>query len=219
MSRERPPAIVVRAVRPSDGGESDLALLGSEERRHAAGMRDRSSRRLFVARRAFLRRELAALSRRPPQDIVLGREPCARCGAPHARPYAMGIDVHFCVSSVRGATPVMGLALADRPVGFDLEQFASFEVVRDVTPSLHPRERAQIAAAFEVSADAGARTFTQLWTRKEALLKATGEGLTAPLDRDDVSAAATPVPGLRIASWNTGRPGLVGAWALRTRRS
>ena len=69
--------------------------------------------------------------------------------------------------------------------------------------------------------DDGRRAFTQIWTRKEALLKATGEGLNAPLDRDDVSDRARMPPGWRIVDISDDLegydgPSTFGAWAMRS---
>ena len=217
VSRERqpitPPTIILRAPASSDGME--LAHLSPDERHHANTLRDGETRRLFIARRALLRTELAARLGGKPADVTIDHMPCVQCGGPHGRPYPRGADLHFSVTSARGPRPLVGLALADRPVGFDLEEVAELDVVRDVAPQLHPRERAAVTAALETSAQAARRVFTEMWTRKEALLKGTGEGITVPLDRDDVSDLSTrPIAGWTIAMWETSRPDVVGAWAL-----
>lgn len=222
MSRERPPShpptIIVRPVRAADGTASDLDALSPDERDHANRLHDDETRRIFVARRALLRRELGALSGQAPEKIVIAYAPCAQCGGAHGRPYPQDIDVHFSLTSVRGAPSVVGLALAERPVGFDLEQVATLDVVRDVAVQLHSRERAAITRALEESSDAACRVFTEIWTRKEALLKGTGEGITVALDRDDVSDASRRVTGWQISMWSTGRDDVVGAWALASPR-
>lgn len=219
MSRERqpstPPTIILRTPASTDEVDTELAQLSPDERHHANKLRDSETRSLFVSRRALLRTELAARLGAVPADIAIDHLPCVQCGGPHGRPYPRGADLHFSVTSVRGPRPVVGLALADRPVGFDLEEVAELDVVRDVAVQLHPRERAAITAALETSAQAARRVFTEIWTRKEALLKGTGEGITVPLDRDDVSDLRTrPIARWTIAMWDTGRADVVGAWAL-----
>ena len=100
-----------------------------------------------------------------------------------------------------------------------MEVLAAASTVTDVSRMLHPGEQAVIDAA--TSDDDGRRAFTQIWTRKEALLKATGEGLNAPLDRDDVSDRARMPPGWRIVDISDDLegydgPSTFGAWAMRS---
>lgn len=219
VSRERqpitPPTIILRTPAPTDDLDAERACLSPDELHHANTLRDGETHRMFVARRALLRTELAARLGGSPAEIVIDHRPCVQCGGPHGRPYPRAADLHFSVTSVRGPRPVVALALAERPVGFDLEEVAELDVVRDVATQLHLRERAAVTAALETSSRAACSVFAEIWTRKEALLKGTGEGITVPLDRDDVSdVRARPIPGWTVAMWETDRPDVVGAWAL-----
>jgi len=58
---------------------------------------------------------------------------------------------------------------------------------------LCPAEQETLRATTE---DAKAKLFLTYWTRKEALLKATGDGLSMPLDRLDVSGVSDALPRL-----------------------
>ncbi|KIU37442.1 4-phosphopantetheinyl transferase [Methylobacterium radiotolerans] len=96
-----------------------------------------------------------------------------------------------------GARALIGLA-RDASIGVDVE------AVRPIADAL--RIAAAHFAADEVSALAGAphgaveRRFFGLWTRKEAVVKALGSGLSLPLDRFSVSVpprTAAPSPGFR----------------------
>jgi 4'-phosphopantetheinyl transferase len=77
------------------------------------------------------------------------------------------------------------VAFSDRPVGLDVER---------VDPSLDVDALARVALSAAETQElrgydglAKARAFTEYWTRKEAVVKATGEGLRGDL-RADVPA-------------------------------
>jgi 4'-phosphopantetheinyl transferase len=81
-------------------------------------------------------------------------------GKPFLRDYPA---IHFNLSHCRRA---VACAIADRPVGIDVEELQPLDLV-DVCCS--PAEKAAILASPNPSA-----TFTAIWTRKEAYLKAHG---------------------------------------------
>lgn len=74
----------------------------------------------------------------------------------------------------------VGVAFSSTPVGFDIEKIDDKDV-RNLESYLHPKEQ----KALEKSRD---RTdlFFQIWTRKEALLKAKGEGFKNGLAQQSV---------------------------------
>ena len=74
---------------------------------------------------------------------------------------------------------LVGVAFSDRPVGLDVEK---------VDPRLDVDGVARVALSAEEARElkrydgiAKAQAFTTYWTRKEAVLKATGEGLRGEL--------------------------------------
>ncbi|MFG2780543.1 4'-phosphopantetheinyl transferase family protein [Streptomyces prunicolor] len=80
--------------------------------------------------------------------------------------------MHFSLS--RSGGPAL-LGLAARPLGVDVERVPEPRPARDAAWSLHPVERAELARAAPGSR---AAAFARCWTRKEAYMKATGEGLS-----------------------------------------
>ena len=126
---------------------------------------------LSASAHALLRLVLADLTGRPPTENVLRRR-CRRCGGHHGKPELLDGPFHVSLSATAGLVAVAVTAAGE--VGVDLERtsatnFAGFDAV-----ALGPRERAP-------SAQERARA----WTRKEAYLKATGDGMfTDPRDID-----------------------------------
>lgn len=150
----------------------DVSLLDAEERRRAAALRRPADQELYAAAHSALRRRLGAYLRVAPATVELVRLPCPLCGGPHGRPaVAGGAGPHFSLSHTDGLAL---LAFADRPVGADVERLPSARTATDVATSLHPQEQAELS---ELPAAERPLAFARCWTRKEACLKGTGEGL------------------------------------------
>jgi 4'-phosphopantetheinyl transferase len=114
----------------------------------------------------------------PPSQVRVDRT-CPRCTAPHGRPMLPGTGLH---ASITHSGDLVGLALtAVAPVGLDVERVADVDIEGLSRLVLHPDEKAPDPEAF----------FT-FWTRKEAVVKATGDGLGAPLAQVRVSDPAGP---------------------------
>lgn len=150
----------------------DVSLLDAEERRRAAALRRPADQELYAAAHSALRRRLGAHLSLDPTAVELVRLPCPLCGGPHGRPaVAGGVGPHFSLSHTDGLAL---LAFADRPVGVDIERLPSVSTVADVAASLHPQEQSELA---ELPTAERALASARCWTRKEACLKGTGEGL------------------------------------------
>jgi 4'-phosphopantetheinyl transferase len=180
---------------------ADLWLLdASEEERYLAFVRD-VDRTLYGAAHVGLRRLLGAYLGRKPDELAFGRETCPTCDGPHGRPCLKDADgVHFSLS--HGGEMVL-VALAGTPVGADVEKIPQREAVEGVWSHLHPRERAELAALPEPEQGPA---FARCWTRKEAYLKGTGEGMSGGLDRDYVGTGPAPaaLPGWQLADCPVG---------------
>jgi 4'-phosphopantetheinyl transferase len=108
---------------------------------------------------------------------------------------------------------VLGLLAvsANREVGIDVEEIRDLEDIEDLAKTcFSPVEQAAFAAVPAVQ-----RSWALFagWTRKEAFLKALGEGLSRPLDSFDVSLApGEPARLLRVE----GAPSAPASYAIRS---
>lgn len=90
--------------------------------------------------------------------------------APHGKPYlADRADVHFSISHCRNAIAV---AVSDSPIGVDAEAFRSFSDGL-LNKSMNHSEKTAILGSKEPQ-----EAFASLWTRKEAVFKLLGTGIT-----------------------------------------
>lgn len=153
---------------------ADLALLSASEQARAARRRGLEATR-FVHAHAALRRVAAEYEGRPsePAQVVseYGRPPRPRSG------------LHMSLSHSGDATLI---AVATDPVGVDIETRAAAARVGDdlkalARLTLSGRENDLLWAA---TGQQRPGLWLRLWTRKEALLKARGQGLAerAPCD-------------------------------------
>ncbi|MFC7302953.1 4'-phosphopantetheinyl transferase family protein [Streptomyces monticola] len=177
----------------TDVAAADLALLDADERARADRLRRARDRRLYTTAHVLLRRLIGRHLDRDPAALRYVREPCPGCGAAHGRPALPGAPVHFSLSHSGDHALI---ALAQRPVGVDLEVLADDTLVDDVMSTLHPQEHAELQ---ELGPGPGrGAAFTRCWTRKEACLKGTGEGLTENAIRTTLvgtGPSPLPVPG------------------------
>jgi 4'-phosphopantetheinyl transferase len=136
---------------------------------------DRVRQRLGAA---LLRCAVAELTGCSPADVVVDRT-CNRCGRPHGRPVLQGTHLH---ASVTHSGDLVGVALTrTAPVGLDVERIAPIDVHGLSPIVLDPDDMAPDLVGFYT-----------YWTRKEAVAKATGDGLAAPLVKVRVSASDEP---------------------------
>ncbi|WP_328998137.1 4'-phosphopantetheinyl transferase superfamily protein [Kribbella sp. NBC_00709] len=144
-----------------------------EQARFAAYVRDEDKDR-FLLGVTLTRRVLGRRLSLPAAKVSLDRT-CEECGKPHGKVrVAAGVEL-----SVTHSGDLVGVAFGDRPLGLDVEK---------VDPQLDVDAVARIALSAEEVQElqryggiAKARAFTAYWTRKEAVVKATGAGLRGDL--------------------------------------
>lgn len=148
-------------------------LMTAADRARLANLVDPAARDRVATGRALLRAATLARTGGVPDDATIGYR-CALCGGPHGKPVVQlpsGADpVH---ASVSAAGSVVLVALADVPVGVDVEQCVATAFPGFDSVALSARER----ATFDPPAP---ERYAELWVRKEAVLKIGGLGLSVP---------------------------------------
>lgn len=167
---------LLRADRPEE-----TSLLSRGERLAAARFRMRADRRRYVAARTALRLLTARYTGADAATLVF-------TGGSGRKPAVAGGGAEFNVSH---SGDWVALAFArSMAVGIDVEELRALAELRDmVRQFFSPRERALIES---IPPAARLPEFFRIWTRKEAVLKAAGRGLSVPLDEHDV---LDPQPG------------------------
>lgn len=160
------------------------AMLSDDEVARARRYGTDALRRRYVAGRAALRVTLAGRLGVAPKDVPIRRGPRGRplLDAP--------VTLDFNVTHTRGVALIAHLEREGARVGIDIEgvdrSLAHDGLARKF---LTARERAAIA---DLDDDDRRRAFLRLWTCKEAMSKATGEGLSAPFG--DIGIEVSPAP-------------------------
>ncbi len=182
-------------ARPGDVRPEHDALLGRADLARRARLALPADRQRLTAGAAVTRLVLGAALRTPPAELRIDRT-CSACGSPHGRPrLADGEELHFSIS--HAGSCVVVAVLSGTQVGVDVEavgRFAPGEVDELADCALAEREREHLG---RLPATDQPRAFTVSWVRREAVLKATGEGLGVPPDELVVTPASTPPRVLR----------------------
>ena len=171
----------------ADGG-AEAAGLSADERTRAARFHFARDRARFLRRRAALRHLLAGYAGREPHALVFAQ------GA-HGKPALPGTGLEFNLSH-SGGCAVLAVTRGRR-VGVDVERIEAERATLAVARRFFaPTEAAAVAAAAPAER---AVTFFRCWTRKEAYVKARGEGLSLPLDRFEVPLEPNATDALTVA--------------------
>jgi 4'-phosphopantetheinyl transferase len=155
-------------------------LLSCNEREHAAKFRYAEHRQHYVVARATLRELLAERLRIAPEAVELIE---TEYGKPRLAPVHAATDVEFNLSH-SGSLALYAFA-SGRAVGVDME------LIREVSDADDLAERffssTETASLKALPREQRSLAFLACWTRKEALIKALGLGLSCPLDAFDVT--------------------------------
>lgn len=210
------PDIVHLWTFPLTRGEGDYALLSAEEKQRAHRFHFSRHRDQFIAGRAQLRRILGGCLATAPEEIsfTYGRSGKPAIHAP--------VPLSFNLSH---SGDVAALGVAHFEIGVDIEQVRAID--RDIAHRFFAAD--EVATLFGLPDPQWTEAFFACWTRKEAYVKALGDGLQINLDSFSVSLApGKPAELLRVeahpeepALWQlvsfVPAPGIVGAIAARQR--
>lgn len=195
--RVRPPAAVT-------GPHARQQMLDAAELARAARFQNAEARARFVTARAALRLILAGYSGDSPENLSFSD------GA-HGKPELIGSHadkLHFNVSHSAGL--IIIAVTTGNPLGVDVE-FVDPDVdwVALSRKICTERERARLAALPD---DEGRAGFFRCWTRKEAYVKARGDGFALPLIRCEVSVTSDGPPRIENVP---GGPAEIERWSLQ----
>jgi 4'-phosphopantetheinyl transferase len=159
------------------GSDADLmSLLSDDERARAGRFVFERHRRRFTAARGRLRRLLSSYLEIAPEAVAFQG---GRNGKPHLAPTpTQDTRLRFNVSHSEEQA-LFAVAL-EREVGVDIEHVDPAVRVLELAGRFFAPEEAAVLRALPPEARHPA--FFRLWTLKEALLKASGAGLSGPLD-------------------------------------
>lgn len=189
-----PAVVLVTLLDPRDLPAHATRVLRSEERtRLDASTSPRDAQRRAAAS-VLLRCVVASLVGQRPHEVTVVRR-CPHCGGPHGRPELPGTPLRVSLSH---AGHCVAVAVSARTaVGVDVE-----------APKARPLSRALLRRALtsaeeehllRCAEDRRREEFLRAWTAKEAILKASGEGLHGGLDELDLDLSSRPA---RLLSWH-----------------
>jgi len=182
----------------ADAAAEMSAVLDTAELARADRFATATLRARFVAAHASVRAILAAYLGSTPVAVSFVR---GERGKPHVPSGNLAFNV-----SHSGELAVCVVAAGGR-CGVDIERVRAVPDAGQLADTYFSHGEADELRRLPV--DTRDRAFLGTWTRKEAFLKATGEGLSRPLDSVDVTAAPT---GWWIRSFDPG-PGYLGTVA------
>jgi 4'-phosphopantetheinyl transferase len=159
---------------------SFMQILAEDERTRAQRIRIENSRRYYVAARGFLRMILSAYLKMRPEHLEFQYN---QYGKPAILSGSDTTGISFNMSHSHGLA-LYGIAL-DRKLGVDIEK------IREDMPHVKIAKRffsiQEYAALLTLPPEQQKNAFFSCWTRKEAYLKARGEGIFSSLSGFSVS--------------------------------
>jgi 4'-phosphopantetheinyl transferase len=202
------------AAFPADAEGLAVAILSKDERKRAASFYFERQRQCYIRSHAALRLLLGRYLMTAPDAIAIAAD---TYGRPTLAARAGGLEFNL---SHSGDAVLVGVSL--HPLGVDIE------LVRDVLDLLEIAKShfgpSEVEELLRLAPEQRCESFYATWTRKEALVKALGLGLSFPLDafctgRQDRPPRLTQVGGAVWSDWTIADlvpvPGYKAAMAVR----
>ncbi len=167
---------------PASRLESWRGVLSADESARADRFVFARDRARFVVARGVLRALLARYLGAAPSRLVLAYGPRGKPGLAGA-----WADSALQFNVAHSHDIALYAFTRGRAIGVDVELVRPLEDMGQLARSVFARQELAVFLALPPHQQAG--WFFHIWTRKEALLKATGDGLARPLEEVDVSSA------------------------------
>ena len=173
-TKPMPPAsdeVVVWRIALADVDDFDPSDLSADERDRASRFQFDHVRSAFIRGRLFLRRVLARLLDRLPRELKF-------TSVANGKPTLADSDLAFNLSHSGGEAVLA--AAGTGPVGVDIEVVSEDRDLLGLANRYFSADESKRLRELPESERVSA--FYRCWTRKEAFIKALGEGLSRPLD-------------------------------------
>lgn len=189
---------------PGSSHAQDLRLLSPQERIRAGEFLRQEPRTNYIKARGVLRCLLGVYLQQHPADVKIET---TEFGKPFLASQA---DAWLCFNIAHSGEQLLVAIGRDRRIGVDIERVREdLDYATLIHDHFAAEERAELA---QLPPQDRLMAFFDCWTRKEAYLKATGHGLSTPLDSFVVSARPdTPSSLLKVE----GDPIAAAIWTLR----
>lgn len=149
-------------------------ILSGGECQRLARFRFQQDARRFLVRRGILRQILGSYLARPPEDVRFAYgtqgKPALAGGLATRLQFNLSDSEELAVLAVTGGSPV----------GIDVEAMRTLPDAQKL--AAHFFAPPEVALLADTPAEAQARRFFEIWTCKEAVLKAAGTGISGGLD-------------------------------------
>jgi 4'-phosphopantetheinyl transferase len=177
----------IRLDPPAERVERLGRFLAADEWQRASRFRFEKHRRQYVVGRGALRALLAAYAGTRPERVQFAYGPR---GKPFLAPELAEAGLQFNLSN-SDELAVVGLVRGPE-IGVDVEYLRPMPDCSQIAERFFSQSEREVLRGIPAARKEEA--FFNCWTRKEAYLKAVGEGLAAPLDSFDVTLAPGEPP-------------------------